>query len=118
MTYDQNNIFAKILRDEIPCKKVYDDDFALAFYDIEPKAKIHVLVIPKGPFMDYENFIDQADVTLKMGFHTAISKIIKQLNLAKGFRLISNSGVHGGQEVPHYHVHILAGEKLGPMVVK
>ena len=116
MSYDQNNIFAKILRGEIPCKKVYEDDYVLAFHDISPKAKIHVLIIPKGSFVDYQNFIDQAEDSLIIGFHAAISKIIKQLNISKGFRLISNSGSDGGQEVPHYHVHVLAGQKLGAMV--
>lgn len=118
MAYDQNNIFAKILRGEIPCNKVYEDTYALAFYDLYPKAKIHVLVIPKGNFLDFQDFIDRADDAIKLGFYTAVSKVIKQLNIVDGFRFISNSGSDGGQEVPHYHVHILAGEKLGPMVGK
>jgi diadenosine tetraphosphate (Ap4A) HIT family hydrolase len=119
MSYDQNNIFAKILRKEIPCNKVYEDDYALAFHDISPKAKIHVLVIPKGDFINFEDFIDNASNDLKAGFYVAISKITKQLGItSKGFRLISNTGLEGGQEVPHYHVHILGGEKLGAMVGK
>lgn len=117
MTYDQNNIFAKILRGEIPCDKVYEDEFVLAFNDISPKAAVHVLVIPKGHYVSLEDFSETASSEEITGFHRAISKIVKDKNLsAKGFRAIANAGDHGGQEVPHYHVHILGGEKLGAMV--
>jgi diadenosine tetraphosphate (Ap4A) HIT family hydrolase len=114
--YDQNNIFAKILRGEIPCKKVYEDDAALAFHDISAKAAVHVLVIPKGPYISFSHFIETSpDVT---GFYKAVLEAIKILDLKEGFRLISNSGLNGGQEVPHFHIHILGGQKLGPMMGK
>lgn len=119
MAYDQNNIFAKIIQGEIPCDKVYEDDFSLAFRDISPKAKIHVLVIPKGMYTGFEDFTENASDKEKVGFSRAISKVIKQLNLSeKGCRLISNLGNDGGQEVPHYHVHILGGETLGALIGK
>ena len=112
MTYDTNNVFAKILRKEIPNKTVYEDEFVLAFYDIAPKAKIHVLVIPKGAYIDFQDFIEHASQTEQKGFFQGILMTAKTLNLTNGHRLVINTGKDSGQEVPHFHVHILAGEKL------
>ncbi|MFY9289062.1 MAG: histidine triad nucleotide-binding protein [Alphaproteobacteria bacterium] len=119
MSYDANNIFAKILRGEIPCKKVYEDEFALAFHDINPKAPVHVLVIPKGPYTKHDDFIASASPEEIAGFERAISKVAQATEItANGYRLISNCGVNAHQEVPHYHVHVLGGRELGPMLVK
>ncbi|MCD8562725.1 MAG: histidine triad nucleotide-binding protein [Alphaproteobacteria bacterium] len=117
MSYDSNNIFAKILRGEIPCDKVYEDEHVLAFNDIAPKAPVHILVIPKGAYTSVEDFGLNASAAEIKGFYMAVAKIVEQkaLNL-DGFRTISNSGLNGGQEVPHYHLHILGGKKLGPML--
>ena len=115
--YDNNNVFAKILKCLIPCRKVYEDDFALSFYDAFPKAQFHVLVIPKGSYVSYYDFIENAPENEVVGFYRALHKTIQALDLNEsGFRLISNSGINGGQEVPHFHMHILGGEELGPMV--
>ena len=117
MVYDQNNIFAKILRNEIPCKKVYEDDFALAFHDIQPKAPVHVLVIPKGPYMSISDFGRDAAPEEVTGFLRAVSKVAEELGIEEsGFRLLANKGLHGGQEVPHFHVHLFGGKSLGPML--
>lgn len=119
MSYDDTNIFAKILRGEIPNKTVYEDEYALAFHDINPHAKCHVLVIPKGAYTDIYDFHANASVAEITGYARAMAKIIQMLELEKdGFRVIANMGDHGGQEVPHYHSHILGGEKLGQMVSK
>ncbi|MCD8498435.1 MAG: histidine triad nucleotide-binding protein [Alphaproteobacteria bacterium] len=119
MTYDPNNIFAKILRGEIPCQKVYEDDHVLAFNDIAPQAPVHILVIPKGAYKTVEDFGLNAGAGEIKAFYMAVAKIVEEqaLNL-DGFRTISNSGINGGQEVPHYHLHILGGKKLGPMLAK
>lgn len=117
--YDTNNIFARILRGEIPCNKVYEDDYVLAFRDIAPKAPVHILVIPKGAYLDVSDFGARASAEEIVGFYRAVSKIAVENNIAdKGFRLIANTGVNGGQEVPHYHVHLLGGGHVGPMVSK
>ncbi len=117
MTYDTNNIFAKILRGEIPCKKIYEDDFALAFYDIHPAAPTHALVIPKGAYENHEAFTANASDEAMAGFSRAIGKVATMIGVTEGgYRLIANSGANGGQEVPHYHVHILGGGRLGPMM--
>jgi diadenosine tetraphosphate (Ap4A) HIT family hydrolase len=111
--YDPNNIFAKILAGSIPCAPVFENEHVLAFNDISPKAKVHVLVIPKGAFVCAHDFHDRAASDMIVGFHQAISAIVKQLGLdGTGYRLISNAGPHSRQEVPHYHVHILGGEPL------
>ncbi|MCL2469273.1 MAG: histidine triad nucleotide-binding protein [Alphaproteobacteria bacterium] len=117
MTYDPENVFAKILRGEIPAKKLYEDDVALAFPDLHPQAPTHVLVIPKGPYKNHDDFSAHATDAEIAGFTRAIGKVIDITGAAdQGYRLIANCGAHGGQEVPHYHVHILAGRKLGRML--
>lgn len=119
MPYDSNNVFAKILRGEIPCKKVYEDEFALAFPDINPKAPVHVLVIPKGAYTDHQDFFARASEKEIAGFERAVGKAAKAAGaVAGGYRLISNCGANAHQEVPHYHVHILGGRALGPMLAK
>ena len=118
MKYDDNNIFAKILRKEIPCKKIYEDDFVLSFHDISPKKKIHVLVIPKGEYMDLNDFSKKASEKEISELIKAVSHVSDLLGAAKaGYRTLSNIGSDGGQEVPHLHFHIFAGEKIGKMVV-
>jgi histidine triad (HIT) family protein len=117
MSYDSNNIFAKILRGEIPAKKVYEDEFAFAFHDINPKAPTHVLVIPKGPYATHNDFVASANPEEIAGFARAVAKVTQVTGVANtGYRLISNCGVDAHQEVPHYHVHILGGKALGPML--
>tara|TARA_B100001057_G_scaffold164513_1_gene165053 strand:+ start:292 stop:642 length:351 start_codon:yes stop_codon:yes gene_type:complete len=112
--YDENNIFAKILRKEIPCDKVYEDDFSLFFNDVSPQAKVHVLGIPKFPCTTFSDFLKNADDQNISSFFKSIQLVISKLNIEdSGYRLITNTGEHGGQEVPHFHVHILAGEKIG-----
>lgn len=116
MSYDTNNIFAKILRGEIPCNTVFENEFILAFRDITPKAPVHILVIPKGEYIDATDFGASASSTEHAAFFNAIAVIVAQENLAdKGYRLIANTGDHGGQEVPHFHMHILGGEPIGPL---
>lgn len=117
MSYDDNNIFARILRGEIPAKKVHEDEYAFAFHDIGPKAPVHVLVIPKGKYLSIADFGESASGEEITGFYRAVSKVAKDLGLVEeGFRAIANTGVNGGQEVPHFHVHLLGGKKIGPMV--
>ena len=117
MLYDDANIFARILRQDIPAKVIYENEVALSFYDVAPQAPVHALVIPKGPFVCVSHFLTQAASEEIVGFWHAVSETVKKLNLAPdGFRLISNEGTHGGQEVPHFHVHILGGAPLGPML--
>ena len=112
--YDESNIFAKILRKEIPCDKIYEDEFSLFFNDINPQAKIHVLGIPKFPCISFSDFLKNADSETIPSFFKSIQIVINNLNIEdSGYRLITNSGEDGGQEVPHFHVHILAGEKIG-----
>ena len=114
--YQSDNIFARLLKGEIPCQKVYEDDFALAFYDIAPKAPIHVLVVPKGFYVDFADFIRHASDLEIAGFFKAAEKTLSILNVeGEGFRLVSNTGVNSGQEVSHFHVHILAGTSLGSL---
>lgn len=119
MGYDDNNIFAKILRGDIPCKKVYEDDHVLAFQDIAPKAPVHILVIPKGKYESISDFGAKGSPEEVKGFYAAVSKIAAEQGLGEtGFRVIANTGLNGGQEVPHFHVHILGGKKLGPMLAQ
>ncbi|MBL4614535.1 MAG: histidine triad nucleotide-binding protein [Magnetovibrio sp.] len=117
MSYDKDNIFAKILRGEIPCDKVYEDDQILAFNDIGPQAPVHVLVIPKGAYVSQDDFNANASDAEIAGLWRAVSKIAGELGVAEpGYRTIQNTGSDGGQEVPHFHVHICGGRKLGRMI--
>jgi len=117
MTYDPNNIFARILRGEIPCKKAYEDDRTLAFHDIHPKAPVHILVIPKNAYTDMNDFAARGTVEEMAAFLKAIGTVAAAAGVDKtGYRVISNCGVNGGQEVPHLHVHILGGRAIGRMV--
>jgi histidine triad (HIT) family protein len=115
--YDSQNIFARILRGEIPCKKVYEDAFALAFHDIAPQAPTHVLVVPKGPYCSFADFSAEASPDEIAGFIRTVGKIAKDLGLeASGYRLLANTGEDSGQEVPHFHIHLFAGRPLGRMI--
>ena len=119
MVYDKNNIFAKILRGEIPCKKIYENNFVLSFYDINPQKKIHALVIPKGEYVDLDHFLKNAKEKEILEFFkgiTHVAKILKISNVEGGYRALSNISTNGGQEVPHLHFHIFGGEKIGKMV--
>ena len=120
MNYDKSNIFAKILRGEIPCKKVYENEHVLAFHDINPQKKIHILVIPKAEYIDLDDFVNKASDREIVEFNKAITHIVKMLKISnkeEGYRVLSNIGKNGGQEVPHLHYHIFGGEKIGKMVV-
>ena len=115
--YDRNNIFARILRGELPCKKVYEDDFALAFHDINPQAPVHVLVIPKGSYVSWDDFSERAAADEIAGFVRAVGTVTRQLELdTPGYRLMVNMGGHGHQEVPHLHVHIFGGRQFFHMI--
>ncbi len=115
--YDDSNIFARILRGEIPAKKVYEDDFALAFRDIAPQAPVHVLVIPKGRYVSWDDFSAHAADAEIAGFVRAVGHVAREHGLVEpGYRLLANIGGHGGQEVPHLHVHLFGGQPLGPML--
>ena len=115
--YDDGNIFARILRGEIPSKKVYEDQWALAFHDINPQAPVHVLVIPKGQYVSFADFSANGNADEIAGFMRAVGKIAKDLGLeTQGYRLLTNMGEHGAQEVPHFHVHLFAGRPLGRML--
>jgi diadenosine tetraphosphate (Ap4A) HIT family hydrolase len=115
--YDDGNVFAKILRGEIPCKKVFEDDFSLAFRDINPLAPVHVLVIPKGKFISIADFTSKASDAEIAGFFRAVGTVARMLGLeAPGYRVLANMGEHSLQEVPHFHVHIFGGRPLGRML--
>lgn len=117
MAYDPNNIFAKILRGEIPCNKVYEDEHALAFHDINPQAPVHVLVIPKGEYVSMADFTASAPDELVVGFMRAVGKTAETLGLVEpGYRTLANAGANAHQEVPHLHIHIFGGKPLGPML--
>lgn len=117
MTYDTNNIFAKILRGEIPCQKVYEDEHVLAFPDIDPKAPVHILVVPKGSYKNMDDFTANAKPEEITALFRALGKIARDKGLAEnGYRVISNCGLNGGQEVPHLHLHLLGGKQLGRMI--
>ena len=117
--YDQGNIFAKILRGELPCKKVYEDEWALAFHDINPLAPVHILVIPKGPYVSWDDFSERATDEEISGFVRAVGKVARDQQLVvQGYRLLGNVGKRAGQEVPHLHVHIFGGQPLGPMLAR
>jgi diadenosine tetraphosphate (Ap4A) HIT family hydrolase len=116
--YDTSNIFARILRGEIPCTRIYEDDYALAFNDIHPRAPVHVLIIPKFPCVSLADFTAQASNDQVGGFFKAVGAVARQLGLEDpGYRILANTGGHGHQEVPHFHVHLFGGRPLGPMLV-
>jgi histidine triad (HIT) family protein len=116
-SYDHDNIFARILRGEIPSKKVWEDEHALAFHDINPAAPVHILVIPKGAYVSWDDFSARASAEEIAGFVRAIGEVAREHDLvAPGYRLLANVGGHGGQEVPHLHVHLFGGRPLGPML--
>jgi len=115
--YDDANIFARILRGEIPAKKVYEDAWAVAFHDINPQAPVHVLVIPKGKYVSFADFTASAPTEEIAGFMRAVGRVAKDLGLeTAGYRLLFNMGEHSGQEVPHLHVHLFGGRPLGRML--
>ena len=121
MVYDKNNIFAKILRGEIPCKKIYEDEYVLAFYDINPQKKVHALVISKGEYVDLDDFSLKASKEEISALIKGISIVAKKIGVSEevkggGYRSLVNVGENGGQEVPHLHFHIFGGEKVGKMV--
>ena len=117
LPYDDQNIFARILRGEIPCAKVYEDEHVLAFRDINPQAPTHILVIPKGAFVSWDDFSARASEEEIAGFVRAVGHVAREAGpVADGYRLLANVGPHSGQEVPHLHVHIFAGRPLGPML--
>ena len=115
--YDDQNIFAKILRDEIPSRRVYEDAYAIAFHDIAPVAPTHLLVIPRGAYVSWDDFSARASDVEIAGFVRAVGTVARAAGLVvPGYRLLANTGPHGGQEVPHLHVHLFAGQPLGPML--
>ena len=117
LPYDDSNVFAKILRGEIPAKKVYEDEWTLAFHDIAPQAPIHILVIPKAAWVSWDDFSARASAEEIAGFVRAVGHVAREQGLvAPGYRLLANIGVHGHQEVPHLHVHLFGGRQLGAML--
>jgi histidine triad (HIT) family protein len=119
LPYDDTNIFARILRGEIPAKRVYEDEYALAFHDITPQAPVHILVIPKGSYVSWDDFSERAREAEIAGFIRAVGKVARDQGLvAPGYRLLANVGLNSGQEVPHLHVHIFGGRGLGPMLAR
>lgn len=115
--YDDQNIFARVLRNEIPSRRVYEDEWAVAFHDISPQAPVHVLVVPRGRWVSFADFSANASEAEIAGFVRAIGAVTRQLELeAPGYRILSNMGGHGGQEVPHLHVHLFGGAPLGVMI--
>ena len=117
--YDDSNIFAKILRGELPAKKVYEDDWALAFHDLNPLAPVHILVIPKGAYVSWDDFSEKGSAEEIAGFVRAVGKVARDQQLVvQGYRLLANTGKRAGQEVPHLHVHIFGGQPLGPMLAR
>jgi len=119
LPYDDDNIFARILRGEIPCRKVDEDEHALAFHDINPAAPVHVLVIPKGRYVSWDDFSATASDAEIAGFVRAVGRVARDQGLvAAGYRLLANVGANSGQEVPHLHVHLFGGRQLGPMLAR
>ena len=119
LPYDDANIFARILRGEIPATRLYEDDWAIAFPDIAPQAPTHVLVIPKGAYVSWDDFSARARDEEIAGFVRAVGEVARRAGLVEnGYRLLANAGAHAGQEVPHLHVHLFAGEPLGPMLAR
>ena len=119
LPYDDSNIFARILRGEIPSKRIYEDDYALAFHDISPQAPVHILVIPKGAYVSWDDFAERGSAEEIAGFVRAVGTVAREEGLvAPGYRLLANVGANSWQEVPHLHVHIFGGRGLGPMLAR
>jgi len=119
LPYDDSNIFARILRGELPCSKVFEDEHALAFHDINPLAPVHILVIPKGAYVSWDDFSERASDSEMAGFVRAVGHVARQAGMVtQGYRLLANTGKRAGQEVAHLHVHIFGGEPLGPMLAR
>ena len=119
LPYDDANIFARILRGEIPARKVYEDEHAFAFHDINPQAPVHILVIPKGAYVSWDDFSERGSAEEIAGFVRAVGQIAREQGLvAPGYRLLANVGANSGQEVPHLHVHLFGGRPLGPMLAR
>ncbi|GAA3700128.1 histidine triad nucleotide-binding protein [Sphingomonas cynarae] len=119
LPYDDQNIFAKILRGEIPSQRVYEDDWAIAFHDIAPQAPVHLLVIPRGPYVSWDDFSERAPAGEIAGFVRAVGRVARDHGLvAAGYRLLANVGGDAGQEVAHLHVHLFGGQPLGPMLAR
>ena len=117
--YDESNVFARVLRGELPCRKIYEDEHALAFHDINPQAEVHILVIPKGRYVSWDDFSRHGAPDEIAGFVRAVGHVAREEGLVEpGYRLLANIGQNGGQEVPHLHVHILGGGPLGPMLAR
>ncbi len=117
--YDPSNIFARLLRGEIPSRRVYEDQWAVAFHDIAPQAPLHILVIPRGPYVALSDFVATASEAEIAGFFRAVGAVAKQEGLEQpGYRILANMGVHAGQEVPHFHVHLFGRAPLGPMLAR
>ena len=118
-SYDPQNIFAKILRGEIPCRKVYEDEHALAFHDINPQAPLHILLIPKGAYVSWDDFSTRASEAEMAGLVRAVGQVAREAGLvAPGYRVLANTGPNGHQEVPHLHIHLFGGRPLGPMLAR
>ena len=116
--YDNNNIFAKILRSEIPCQKILENEYALAFYDINPQAPFHILIIPKNSYTNFYDFTKNASLKEVEYFWKLVNDVIEFVEGSNsGFRLITNSGKDGNQDVPHFHIHLLGGKNLGRMII-
>ena len=119
MTYDSNNIFAKILRGEIPCQKIDEDEYTFSFADINPQAPVHILVIPKGAYCDWADFAATASAVEMAAFTKSIHRVAELAGISKtGYRVISNTGLDSHQEVPHLHMHVLGGAPVGPLVLE
>lgn len=119
MAYDDSNVFARILRGELPCKKVYENEHALAFHDINPLMPVHVLVIPKGAYENFDRFSAEATPAEQADFIKAIGETARLVGVdANGYRLVSNNGPHGNQEVPHLHVHIFGGRQIRGRMIR
>ena len=117
--YDDGNVFARILRGELPCRKVYEDEHALAFHDLNPQAPVHILVIPKGAYVSWDDFSERGSEAEIAGLVRAVGNVAREAGLvAPGYRVLVNTGIHSHQEIPHLHMHIFAGRPLGPMLAR
>ena len=117
--YDDGNVFARILRGELPCRKVYEDEHALAFHDLNPQAPVHILVIPKGAYVGWDDFSERGSEAEIAGLVRAVGNVAREAGLvAPGYRVLVNTGIHSHQEIPHLHMHIFAGRPLGPMLAR